>query len=142
MKSGVLALLTPLLTVTALPACSSARDVDVSGTVAESATTKPGGPIRLEFYEPVDSGDAAPVAPELKLLDSASLQAAGTFDETVSMKGKQLYVIGIVDSDGSNACTDGESWGATIVTVGADDTAKVDVNIAPQTHCMPMSTPL
>ena len=141
MKSGFLALLPPLLAFTALPACSSARDVDVSGTVAEPATTKPSGPIRLEFYEPVDPGDAAPVAPELTLVDSASLQAAGAFDATVSMKGKQLYVIGIVDADGSNACTDGESWGKAVVTVGADDTAKVDVNITPQTHCMPMSTP-
>ena len=140
MKSGLLKLLVPFVTFAALPACGSARDVDVSGTVAETANTKPGGPIRLQFYEPADSSDAAPVAPVLKLDDSISMNAAGTFDEKVSMQGKQLYVVGFVDTDGSGSCTDGESWGEAIVPVGTDDTAKVTVNITPQSHCLPMST--
>jgi hypothetical protein len=140
MKSDLLKLLLPFVTFAALPACSAARDVDVSGTVAETASTKPSGPIRLEFYEPADVADAAPAAPVLKLVDSISLSIAGTFDETVSTQGKQLYVVGIVDADGSNGCTDGESWGESIVPIGADDTAKVTVNIAPQSHCLPMST--
>jgi hypothetical protein len=140
MKSDLLKLLLPFITFAALPGCGSARDVAVSGTVAEAASTNPSGPIRIEFYESADSSDAAPAAPVLKLVDSISLPAAGAFDATVSTQGKQLYVIGIVDADGSSGCTDGESWGETIVPIAADDTAKVTVNIAPQSHCLPMST--
>lgn len=139
MKLDLLKLLLPFIACAALPACGGARDVAVSGTVAETAATMPSGPIRLEFYEPADSSDAAPAAPVLRLVASSSLPAAGTFDETVSMQGKQLRVVGIVDADGSNGCTDGESWGEAIVPIAADDTAKVTVNIAPQSHCLPMS---
>jgi hypothetical protein len=77
----------------------------------------------------------------LKLVDSTSLASVGPFDQTVSMQGKQLYVIGIVDADGSDGCTDGESWGEAVVSVGTGDTAaNVAVNITPQSHCLPMST--
>ena len=142
MKVAVRTLVLPLLLVIALPACSGSRDVTVSGVVAETAATAPSSPIRLEFYEPVDPSDAAASpAPELKLVDTASLPTAGAFSETVSIRGAKLYVVGVVDADGSKGCTDGESWGDAIASIGADDTATVMVNITPQSHCLPMSTP-
>jgi len=140
MKTSLFEMFVSLVVVAALPGCSAARDVAVSGTVRETSTPNPDGPIRLSFYESAGPADAGP-APELELLDSVSLPAPGAFRETVSMQGKKLYVVAFVDADGSDACTDGESWGETVVDVGSDDTANVVVKVTPQSHCLPMSTP-
>ena len=110
--------------------------------MTEAAATEPRTPVRLEFYEPVGKEDpASSPAPELRLVEASSLHAPGDFEETVSMQGGTLLVLGIIDADGNGACTDGESWGRAVVTVGSDDTASATVDVSPETHCMPMSTP-
>ncbi len=142
MKTHLFATLSTLITLAAVSGCGATRDVKVSGTVATSSTNGANGPVRIEFYEPAGSADAAAsTAPELRLVDSATLQAAGPFQQTVSMQGNKLYVVAIVDTDHNGACTAGESWGEAIVTVGTDDTATATVSVTPEAHCLPMSTP-
>ena len=141
MKKSLLGTLTTLITLATAFGCGSSRDVKVSGTIAGDTNQTAGAPIRLEFYEPGSGADAGAGATEnLKLVDSVTLDAIGHFDETISMEGNKLYVVAVVDSDKSDACNDGESWGEAVTTVAADDTAAVALSIAPQAKCPAFGT--
>jgi hypothetical protein len=110
--------------------------VKVSGTIAGDTNQSAGGPIRLEFYVPSGGADAGAAAPaEMKLVDSATVDAIGHFEQTVSMEGNELYVVAVEDADKSDACSDGESWGESVTRVAADDTATVVLSISPQAKC-------
>lgn len=136
MKKSLLGTLTMMISLAAACGCGSSRDVKVSGTIAGDTNQTAGAPIRLEFYEPSSGADAgAGSTANLKLVDSATVDAVGHFDETISMEGDKLYVVAVVDADKSDACNDGESWGEAATTVAADDTAAVALSITPQTKC-------
>ncbi|HEX3595441.1 MAG TPA: hypothetical protein VHU80_10075 [Polyangiaceae bacterium] len=131
-----------LITLVSCAGCGAARSVTVSGTVAEDTTRGASGPIRIQFYESVGRGDAGPSAtPELRLIDTETVAGAGPFEQTLSVHGTELYVVAFLDADQSHSCDDGESWGKAVVALREDeDAATADVDIAPQAHCLSMTT--
>jgi hypothetical protein len=120
--------------------CGSSRDVQVSGTV-EGATASSTNPITVLFYEPSGSGDAGAAAgADLKLIDSITVDKAGPFDATISMDGNTLTVVAVVDTDQSDACTDGEAWGETSVPVDSTNAVQVNVAVAAHEKCPAVPT--
>ena len=140
MKKHLFGVLTTIVCLAAAFGCGSSRDVKVSGTIAGD-TNQAAGPIRLSFYERATSADQGTAAPAgLTLVDSTTVDALGHFDRTVSMQGDELHVVAVVDSDASDACSDGESWGEAVATVAADDTVAVELDIARRTKCPALGT--
>jgi len=99
-------------------ACSSGRDVEVTGDVQAPAGVTLSGPIRVEFIDIVDEDDAA----QNEVVHDVELAAPGSFAEKVSLEGDKLMVRAINDSDGDGACSPGEAWAETEAEIAEDDT--------------------
>jgi len=97
-------------------ACSSGRDVEVTGSVAAPAGVAPSGPITLSFLDVVGDDDTPESVAETKL------DTVGEFKQTVTVEGDTVRVRAIVDSDGNGACTAGELWAESDAAVKDDDT--------------------
>ena len=124
----------PLSLLVLVTACSSGRDVSVTGEVTASAALAGDHAVRVEFYEPPAASDGG-TAGKATLVDSVTLQAPGKFDAKVSLEGSSLRAIAIVDLDGDETCTAGEPWGEVDVPVAKDDTAVVTIAVTPHTAC-------
>jgi hypothetical protein len=101
-----------------LSACSSSRDVEVTGEVS-AAQVK--GEIFLEFFD-VD-GD------QTESVHTTTLTTAGAFTETVPLAGDKVLIRAIDDADGNGACTAGESWAEIEADIDENDQVK-DVVLA------------
>jgi len=101
-----------------LSACSSSRDVEVTGEVS-AAQIK--GEIFLEFFD-ID-GD------QTESVHTTTLSAAGTFAETVPLAGDKVLIRAVDDADGNGACSAGESWAEVQADIDENDQVK-DVLLA------------
>ncbi len=97
-------------------ACSSGRDVEVSGTVAAASGLTVGDKLVIDFLEVEGEGEERTTS----LAGSAELDQPGDFKETVSIEGDKVLVRAIDDRNGDGKCTAGEAWGETEATI-ADD---------------------
>ena len=101
----------------ALTACSSSRDVSVSGEVSAPSTLAVQSDVFVEFFDLTGEGD------ELERTSVHSIrQSIGSFDETISIEGEKIVVRAINDTDGDGACSAGEAWAEAEATVADDDT--------------------
>src|SRR5690349_7027910 len=78
-------------------ACSSGREVEVTGEVAAPASVTISGPIRVEFIDIVDDAEGA----ENEVVHDVELAAPGSFTEKVSLEGDKVLVRAINDTDGN-----------------------------------------
>jgi hypothetical protein len=120
-----------------LAGCSAARDVSVQGEVTDPDSLASSKSVVVAFYERQDAADAGAEG-DLAFIDTISLDDIGAFDETVPVEGSKLYAIAFVDDDGDEACTDGEAWGDTEVTIADDDTASVSIKVQAASACPAM----
>ena len=90
-------------------ACSSGRDVEVSGKVTAPSSLMVGNKLAVDFLDVVGEGDTA----EKSIAHSMELEALGDFNETVSLEGDKVIVRAIDDRDDDGKCTAGEAWGET-----------------------------
>jgi hypothetical protein len=97
-------------------ACSSGRDVEVTGSVAAPAGQSVSGPITVSFLDVISSDEAPKSVAETKL------DAVGDFKQTVSVEGDTVRVRAVVDTDGNGACTAGELWAEADAAIQDDDT--------------------
>jgi hypothetical protein len=97
-------------------ACSSGRDVEVTGSVAAPAGQALQGPIMLSFLDVVSADETPESVAEIKL------DTVGEFKQTVSVEGDTVRVRALSDSDGNGACTAGELWAESDATIQDDDT--------------------
>ncbi len=93
-------------------ACSSGRDVEVSGEISAPATAQVQASLVVEFLDVTGEGDAI----ETSVAHTIALDAPGVFKETVSLAGDKVIVRAIVDADGDGACSVGELWGESPAT--------------------------
>jgi len=115
MNRSKLALIS-LLPLTLLVACSTGREVEVTGQV--SAATTVAGPISLEFFEQQkDVQDAERVS-----IKKVELTALGEFTEKLDVAEDVLIAHALVDGDGDGKCTAGELWGEVKQEAKADGT--------------------
>jgi hypothetical protein len=140
MKHQILGSCLVLAAIGPLSGCSGSRDVRVSGKVALASSVAEGKPVRVEFYEPKSAAADAGADGAFAFVDAVTLEAAGPFQDTVSVTGDSIHVVAIVDADQNGACTDGEAWGEADVAVGQDDTASATVNVAPHGRCPAVSS--
>ncbi len=99
-------------------ACSSGRDVEVSGKISASSSVVVGDKLVVSFVDVVGEGEAL----EKTVAHTTELRALGDFKETVSLEGDKLIVRAVDDRDGDGKCTAGEAWGETEAEI-ADDKA-------------------
>src|SRR5262245_56012130 len=85
-------------------ACSSARDVGVTGEVSAPASAGVAGQVLLDFLDSVDAAET----PES--VRTQTLDALGTFRATAPLEGDKVRIRAINDKDGNGACTAGEAW--------------------------------
>ena len=137
MKKQSLGIWSIISTIGLVAACSSARDVSLTGTVTADAAVD-SGPVRIEFYEPESTGDqstTANVTPTLKFVEAMPLAEPGKFTHTVPVEGDKLHLFAFIDTNKDEKCTDGEAWGESDAVIQSDNTASATVNIAPQSKC-------
>jgi hypothetical protein len=103
-----------------LAACSSGREVEVTGEVTAGSSSANGGPIRIEFIDIVDEAAEA----ENEVVHSVELTGPGAFAEKVSLEGEKVLVRAILDADESGACSAGETWAEAEASVADDDTVQ------------------
>ena len=97
--------------------CSSARDVQVKGEIQGGLSQQD---VLLEFWDLTDS--------EQTKVHSMTVQAPGSFDETVPLEGDTLLVRAIADSDDNGVCTPGELWGESDTQFSdGDETLAINV---------------
>lgn len=99
-------------------ACSSGREVEVTGEVAAPSSVTLSGPIRVEFIDLLDDSDSA----ENEVVHSVELSAPGAFAEKVSLEGEKVLIRAINDADGNGACSAGEAWAEVEAEIADDDT--------------------
>ena len=99
-------------------ACSSSREVEVSGEVSAPATTDVEGEITLDFFDVVDDGE------EAKSVHTVTLETLGSFKEKVELEGDSVRIRALNDRDGDGACTDGEAWAEANAAISDDDTVE------------------
>ena len=97
-------------------ACSSGRDVEVSGKITAPSTITVGDKLVVEFVDVVGEGETT----EKTVAHSTELKKLGDFKETVSLEGDKLIVRAIDDRDGDGKCTAGEAWGETEADISED----------------------
>ena len=95
-------------------ACSSGRDVEVTGEVIAPASARVQGAIQLDFLDVAGEGETPSVVQTLKL------DAPGAFSQTVSLAGTDVIVRAINDKDGNAACSLGEAWAQAQAKIGED----------------------
>jgi hypothetical protein len=100
-----------------LVACSSSRDVEVTGQVSAPASLSIQSEIQLVFYDLTGEDDA---------LERSSVHTTrvglGDFDETISVEGEKIVVRAIADADEDGACSPGEAWAEMEADIADDDT--------------------
>lgn len=104
-----------VLAAAATFACSSSRDVEVSGSVAAPLGQAVSGPITLSFLDVISSDETPKSVAETKL------DAVGEFKQTVSVEGDKVRVRALVDTNGDGACSTGELWAETDAAIQDDD---------------------
>jgi hypothetical protein len=97
-------------------ACSSGRDVEVSGKVTAPSSLMVGDKLTIEFLDVVGEADTA----ERSVAHSMELQALGDFKETVALEGDKVIVRAIDDRNDDGKCSAGEAWGETEAAIVAD----------------------
>ena len=109
-------------------ACSSGRDVEVSGKVTAPSTLTLGDKLVIDFIDVVGDGADA----KQTLVSTAELQAPGDFKQTVSLEGDQVLVRAIDDRNGDGKCSAGEAWGEVhaAVTDGKADASALMLGAA------------
>ncbi|HKY40079.1 MAG TPA: hypothetical protein VJN18_29290 [Polyangiaceae bacterium] len=90
-------------------ACSSGRDVEVSGKITAPSSVTVGDKLAVDFLDVVGEGDTV----EKSVAHSMELQALGDFKETVALEGDKVIVRAIDDRDDDGKCSAGEAWGET-----------------------------
>ena len=103
-------------------ACSSERDVEVSGTVTAPSSLMVDSSVRLEFLD----ADVESYPTKAR----ATLMGLGDFRSTVALDGDEVTVLAIDDRDGNGACTDGEAWGVGSAAVAGDRAEGISVTLA------------
>jgi len=116
LRSKVIGWVGMVIASTAAVACSSGRDVEVTGSVVAPAGVAVSGPITLSFLDVVADDETPESVAETKL------DTVGEFKQTVTVEGDIVRVRAVVDSDGNGACTAGESWAESDAAVQDDDT--------------------
>ena len=134
MKKQSLGILAIISTLGLATACGSSRDVALTGTVTADSVVAT-GPVRVEFFEPQNSGDQAADSKDLKFVDAMPLDALGKFSHTVPIDGDKIHLFAFIDANKDEKCTDGEAWGQSDVAIQSDDTATATVNIGAQATC-------
>ncbi len=97
--------------------CSSARDIQVKGEIQGGLAQQD---VLVEFWDLTDSDQTK--------VHSLTVQAPGSFDETVPLEGDALLVRAIVDSDDNGVCTSGELWGESD-TAFSDGDESLAINV-------------
>jgi hypothetical protein len=105
----------------ALAACSSPRDVAVSGRVTAPSGLAVSGGLVIDFIDVVGEGKNA----ERTVAGSAALSGLGDFRANVRLEGDQVLVRAIDDRDGDGECSPGEAWGETHAPIEADEATDV-----------------
>lgn len=98
-------------------ACSSGRDVELTGDVSAASSAAIEGDILLSFYEIDSADDTSRIH-----IDDQTLAGLGTFSQTISVEGSKVVIVAINDRDGDGACSTGEAWGEVLAEVQDDDT--------------------
>ena len=119
MKTNGFVLPLSILSAALVFACSSARDVEVTGEVTAAVGTTP-AKIHVEFFDMAGEGDTL----EKNSIQAIELTAPGSFKETVPVEGEKLLVRAIADDDGDGKCTAGEAWAEQQLSVKADGTVE------------------
>jgi len=105
-----------LAAVGVLVGCSSARHVEVSGTVTAPSALTVNGSLVLDFIDVVGAGKEA----ERTVVGRAELSGPGEFAAKVMLEGNQVLVRVIEDRDGNGECSPGEAWGEMHAPVDGD----------------------
>ena len=107
-------------------ACSSGRDVEVSGKVTAPSSITVGDKVLVEFVDIVGEGDEA----EKTVAGSTELKTLGDFKQTVSLEGDKLIVRAIDDRDGDGKCSAGEAWGESEAAIKDDKVEPVSLALS------------
>jgi hypothetical protein len=107
-----------------LAACSSSRDVEVTGEVSAAQVQ---GEIFLEFFD--TDGD------QPESVHTATLSAPGVFTETVPLAGDKVLIRAIDDADGDGACSAGERWAEVEADIDENDEVKDVLLVLAQKPC-------
>lgn len=106
-------------------ACSSGRDVEVSGTVTAQSGLTVGDKLVIDFLEVEGEGEDRTTS----LAGSAELDQPGDFKETVSLEGDKVLVRAIDDRNGDGKCSMGEAWGESEATIADDKVAAIALSL-------------
>ncbi len=104
--------------------CSSARDVEVTGSVQSELS----GPIEVQIFEVTDDSEADA---EAEPVVTIRLDQPGDLQETVSLEGDKLRAFALQDIDGDGQCSEGDAWAETTVQIlePTDDDGAPDATI-------------
>jgi len=114
-RGGVWAAIALLSLATA--ACSSGREVEVTGEVNAPSSLTLDAKIHVDFVDVIADGDE-------EIAHSISLDAPGSFAEKVSLEGDSVMVRAILDKHGDGACSSGEPWASAEAAIADDDTVE------------------
>jgi hypothetical protein len=106
-------------------ACSSGRDVEVSGKISAPSSLMVGDKLVVDFLDVTGEGEER----KTELAGSAELKRLGDFKETVSLEGDQVLVRAIDDRDGDGKCSAGEAWGETEASIERDKVQAVSLTL-------------
>jgi hypothetical protein len=106
-------------------ACSSGRDVEVSGKISAPSSLMVGDKLVVDFIEVTGEGDER----ETTLAASAELKTLGDFKQTVSLEGDKVLVRAIDDRDGDGKCSSGEAWGESEASIENDKVEAVSLTL-------------
>jgi hypothetical protein len=106
-------------------ACSSGRDVEVSGKVTAPSSLTVGDNLAVDFIDVVGEGDTV----EKSVAHSMKLQALGDFKETVALEGEKVIVRAIDDKNDDGKCSAGEAWGETEADIVEDKVEAVTLTL-------------
>jgi hypothetical protein len=106
-------------------ACSSGRDVEVSGTVSAASGLTVGDKLVIDFLEIEGEGEDR----TMSLAGSAELAQPGDFRETVSLEGDKVLVRAIDDRNGDGKCSAGEAWGESEATIADDKVEAIALSL-------------
>lgn len=107
-------------------ACSSGRDVEVSGKVSAPSSLMVGDRLVVDFMDVTGEGAER----ETSVAHSAELKTLGDFKETVSLEGDKVLVRAIDDRDGNGECSEGEAWGEVEASIADDKVEAISLTLA------------
>jgi hypothetical protein len=106
-------------------ACSSGRDVEVSGKVTAPSNLTVGDKLAVDFIDVVGEGDTV----EKSVAHSMELQTLGDFKETVALEGEKVIVRAIDDKNDDGKCSAGEAWGEIEADIVEDKVEAVTLTL-------------